>query len=137
VPVLAVVLGLTAACGHLGERNRVNAAVRAVLEELDPKHAAVVLATKPEIARVRGIVGSTRRVALADQFAKEHPEEPVPYNISFVSARAEGQVVFVRLHLQAVSHPPPQTLFCGSSILYEVTYVGQRFVIRPIEETVC
>jgi len=63
--------------------------------------------------------------------------EAVPFNVMFESAKAEGPAILVRVHVQAISHPPPEALYCGNSILFEVTRVRGEFVLRRLEESVC
>jgi hypothetical protein len=135
--LMLVSVVLLVACSQARERQRIDGAIRAVLERVDPTHAAVILADDAELAHVRRIVGSSRTVARYAQFEKEHPGEAVPYNIMFDSARVQGPAILVRVHVQAVSHPPPRTMFCGTSYLFEVTMVRERYILREIEASVC
>jgi len=138
--LLCALLALTAvSCAtysSIGDR-RLQAAVSAVMDRVDPQNAAVILADDAQIQHVQGLVGKHRRVVSVTIFAKEHPEDSVPSNILFESAVWRETRAVIKVHVQAVSHPPPQTLYCGTGYTFEVIWVDGNPMVRPIEETVC
>lgn len=136
-PAVLLVLAISA-CSHASaDRDRVHEAARAVLDHVDPARAAVILAQPQAIDEVREIVGSTRRVELVADFARNHPTERVPYNIAFHSAATAGPAVRVSVHVQAISHPPPGVPACGTGYVFEATKVQGEWVLRPVHVTVC
>jgi len=123
-------------CSTAREQRMVQSAVAAVVDSVDPGKQAVLLAQDSDLAAVQALIPDRKVVALS-KFASEHPEEAVPWNILFGSAKATPDGVIVALHLQAVSNPPPGVLYCGTGMEYRAVRVGRTWRIRGKQTVVC
>jgi len=129
---------LIAACATANrQEQRFRSAVEAVLAKVDPTHAAVILIDDARMERLRVFVPTDRTIVALNRFSKDHPEERPPYNILLSLVEARGKAIWIDVDVQAVSHPPPDVMACGTGYRFEVTLVSGRWVIRTVHEMVC
>ncbi len=124
-------------CRTTNERRHLEAAVLAAVNHFDPNAQAQLIAHDAELPVFQELVGEERRVMSAAKYAREHPDGPVPFNIQLQSARLTEEGVVVRMHVQAISHPPPGVPACGTGYELLVTTERGEWKITELSATVC
>ena len=137
-PAIALTCLFVLSCSsEWANRRDLRTAVAVVMNRVDGSRQAVLLADDAQIQRVQDLVGPGWRVVSLSKFAKEHPEEAVPFNIHFEGAEWKDGAAIVRVHVQAISHPPPQVLFCGTGYVFKVERLNKKWYAREIQASVC
>ena len=110
----------------------------AALDHADPQHAAVLVVNDDLVTWAQSVVGPDREVVAASRFDRDHPGERVPFNVGVGTAerQSDGSWI-VHVHVMAISHPPPGTLFCGSDLTLSVRRAGRAWTVTRLSETVC